>query len=168
MHQLFGAPVLGEQTDEVTIAVRYMTPHNKWSIHSSYHDNLYMLALSRGGSHAWISPQDAERIGVKDNDWIECINDNGVFVGRAVVSHRLPQGVVYVHHAQERLVDIPKSETTGKRGGIHNSVTRILVKPTHLIGGYAHLAYAFNYLGPTGNQRDIVSVIRRRKQEVTY
>ncbi|WP_139657956.1 molybdopterin dinucleotide binding domain-containing protein, partial [Pseudomonas shirazica] len=91
-----------------------------------------------------ISPQDAERIGVKDNDWIECINDNGVFVGRAVVSHRLPQGVVYVHHAQERLVDIPKSETTGKRGGIHNSVTRILVKPTHLIGGYAHLAYAFN------------------------
>lgn len=54
------------------------------------------------------------------------------------------------------------------RGGIHNSVTRILVKPTHLIGGYAHLSYAFNYLGPTGNQRDIVSRIRRRKQEVTY
>lgn len=168
MHQLFNSPVLGEQQDEVTIAVRYMTPHNKWSIHSSYHDNLYMLALSRGGSHAWLSPQDAERIGVKDNDWIECVNSNGVFVGRAVVSHRLPQGVVYVHHAQERLVDIPKSEATGKRGGIHNSVTRILVKPTHLVGGYAHQAYAFNYLGPTGNQRDIVSVIRRRKQEVTY
>ncbi|QRZ62061.1 nitrate reductase subunit alpha [Rothia sp. ZJ932] len=168
MHKLFNQPILGTQQDEVTIAVRYMTPHNKWAIHSSYHDNLYMLALSRGGSHAWISPQDAERIGVKDNDWIECINDGGVFVGRAVVSHRLPQGVVYVHHAQERLVDTPKSEATGKRGGIHNSVTRILVKPTHLIGGYAHQAYAFNYLGPTGNQRDIVSVIRRRKQEVTY
>ena len=168
MNQLFNQPKLGEQQDEVTIAVRYMTPHNKWSIHSSYHDNLYMLALSRGGSHAWLSPDDAAKIGVKDNDWIECVNDNGVFVGRAVVSHRLPTGVVYVHHAQERLVDIPKSEATGKRGGIHNSVTRILVKPTHLIGGYAHQAYAFNYLGPTGNQRDIVSVIRRRKQEVTY
>ena len=38
--------------------------------------------------------------------------------------------------------------------------TRLLVKPTHLIGGYAQLSFAFNYLGPTGNQRDEVTVIR--------
>ena len=38
-----------------------------------------------------------------------------------------------------------------------------MVKPTHLIGGYAQLSFAFNYLGPTGNQRDEVTVIRRRK-----
>ncbi len=37
-----------------------------------------------------------------------------------------------------------------------------MVKPTHLIGGYAQLSFAFNYLGPTGNQRDEVTVIRRR------
>ena len=96
------------------------------------------------------------------------MNTNGVFVGRAVVSHRMPEGVCYVHHAQERMMT-PKTETTGKRGGIHNSMTRILLKPTHMIGGYAHQAFAFNYLGPTGNQRDIVSYIRRRKsQEVTF
>lgn len=168
MNRLFGSPKLGEQQDEMTIAVRYMTPHNKWAIHSSYHDNLYMLTLSRGGTHAWLSPKDAEKIGVKDHDWIECVNGNGVFVCRAIVSHRIPEGVVYANHAQERLVNIPHSEATGRRGGIHNSVTRILVKPTHLIGGYAHQAYAFNYLGATGNQRDIVSVVRRRKQEVTF
>ena len=167
MHNLFGEPEIGE-TGDLSVAVRYVTVHNKWAIHSSYHDNLYMQTLSRGGTHAWMSPQDAAKIGVKDHDWIECENANGVFVGRAVVSHRMPEGVVYVHHAQERLVNIPKSEVSGKRGGIHNSVTRIMVKPTHLIGGYAHQAYAFNYLGPTGNQRDIVSRIRRRKQEVTY
>jgi len=64
---------------------------------------------------------------------------------------------------------VPKSEATGRRGGIHNSLTRILVKPTHLIGGYAQLSFAFNYLGPTGNQRDEVTVIRRRNsQKVTY
>ena len=96
------------------------------------------------------------------------MNTNGVFVGRAVVSHRIPEGISFVYHAQERMVS-PKSEITGKRGGIHNSVTRILLKPTHMIGGYAHLAFSFNYLGPTGNQRDIVSYIRRRKsQEVTF
>jgi nitrate reductase alpha subunit len=47
-------------------------------------------------------------------------------------------------------------------------VTRLLVKPSHLIGGYAQLAYAFNYLGPTGNQRDMVATVRRRSQEVQY
>lgn len=26
------------------------------------------------------------------------------------------------------------------RGGIHNSVTRVCPKPTHMIGGYAQLA----------------------------
>jgi nitrate reductase alpha subunit len=116
----------------------------------------------------WLSPADAEAIGVADNDWMECHNANGVLVGRAIVSHRMPAGVVYVHHAQERTIDVPKSERTGRRGGIHNSVTRLLVKPTHLIGGYAQLSYAFNYLGPTGNQRDLTATIRRRSQEVQY
>ena len=34
--------------------------------------------------------------------------------------------------------------------------------------GYAQLAWAFNYLGPTGNQRDEITTIRRRSQEVEY
>jgi nitrate reductase alpha subunit len=66
------------------------------------------------------------------------------------------------------VVDVPLAERTGRRGGIHNSLTRLMLKPTHLVGGYAQLSWAFNYLGPTGNQRDEVTVIRRRSQEVTY
>ncbi|KJR09547.1 nitrate reductase subunit alpha [Gordonia sp. PS3] len=167
MHRLFGEPKLGPDGSK-QITVRYLTPHNKWSIHSEYQDNLFMLSLSRGGPTAWLSPEDAASIDVHDNDWIECVNANGVYVARAIVSHRMPVGVCYVHHAQERTIDVPKSEATGRRGGIHNSATRLLVKPSHLIGGYAQLTYAFNYLGPTGNQRDIVSTIRKRSQEVTY
>ena len=167
MNLLFGEPKLGPDGRQ-QVVVRYLTPHSKWSIHSEYQDNLFMLSLSRGGPTVWMSPQDADAIGAADNDWVECVNSNGVLVARAVVSHRMPAGVVYVHHAQERTIDVPKSEATGRRGGIHNSVTRLLVKPTHLIGGYAQLSYAFNYLGPTGNQRDMVATIRRRSQEVTY
>ncbi|HEY8472860.1 MAG TPA: nitrate reductase subunit alpha [Natronosporangium sp.] len=167
MHALFGEPRLGP-TGELEITVRYLTPHSKWSIHSEYQDNLLLLTLSRGGPTIWISEPDAERIGVQDNDWIEAVNRNGVVVARAVVSHKLPEGTVYMYHAQERVVDVPLAETSGRRGGIHNSLTRLLVKPTHLIGGYAQLSFAFNYLGPTGNQRDEVTVIRRRSQEVTY
>ena len=127
-----------------------------------------MLSLSRGGPVVWMSPVDAAAIGVCDNDWVEAVNRNGVMVLRAVVSHRMPAGTVFVYHAQERVVNVPIAETNGRRGGIHNSLTRILVKPTHLIGGYAQLSFAFNYLGPTGNQRDEVTVIRRRSQEVRY
>ena len=148
--------------------MRYLTPHNKWSIHSEYQDNLYMLSLSRGGPSLWMSPADAAKIGVADNDWVESYNRNGVVVARAVVSHRMPEGTVFMYHATERTVDVPRSETTGNRGGIHNALTRVLMKPSHLVGGYAQHAYAFNYVGPTGNQRDEVTVVRRRSQEVQY
>ena len=143
MHRLFGEPRLGSD-GAMEVTVRYLTPHSKWSIHSEYQDNLLMLSLSRGGPTVWMSPADADAVKVRDNDWVECTNVNGVLVARAIVSHRMPAGVVYVHHAQERTIDVPKSEATGRRGGIHNSVTRLLVKPSHLIGGYAQLAYAFN------------------------
>ena len=168
MHALFDEPHIGE-TGELGVTVRYLTPHNKWSFHSEYQDNLFMLSLSRGGPTIWMSTQDAAKVGVKDNDWVEAVNRNGVVAARAVVSHRMPEGTVYMHHAQDRLIDVPRTETTGRRGGIHNSLTRLLIKPSHLIGGYAQLSYAFNYLGPTGNQRDEVTVIRRRSnQDVEY
>jgi nitrate reductase alpha subunit len=172
MTQLFGEKQVGELTEStehsVSVSVRYLTPHNKWSIHSEYQDNLFMLSLSRGGQSIWISDIDAEKIGVKDNDWIEAVNRNGVVAARAIVSHRMPEGTVYMHHAQDRLIDVPLTETDGKRGGIHNSLTRILMKPSHLIGGYAQLSYFFNYIGPTGSNRDEVTTIRRRTKEVTY
>ncbi len=167
MQALFGEPALGPDGGR-QVSVRYLTPHSKWSIHSEYQDNLLMLSLSRGGPTVWMSPQDAAAIDVADNDWVEAVNRNGVLVVRAIVSHRLPPGMVFVYHAQERVVNVPIAQASGRRGGIHNSLTRVLVKPTHLIGGYAQLSFAFNYLGPTGNQRDEVTVIRRRSQEVTY
>lgn len=169
MTALYGEPAIGEPGhDGIGLTVRYLTPHNKWSIHSEYQDNLLMLSLARGGQAIWMSDVDAAKIGVKDNDWIEAVNRNGVVVSRAVVSSRMPEGLVYMHHAQDRTVDVPIAETSGKRGGIHNSITRILFKPSHVAGGYAQISWAFNYYGPTGNQRDEITVIRRRNQEVTY
>ena len=165
--KIFGDQGVGDDGN-AEVTVRYLTPHSKWSIHSEYQDNLFLLSLSRGGSVIWMSPQDAERIGVTDNEWIEAVNRNGVVVARSVVSHRMPAGTVFMYHAKDRIVDVPRSEISGKRGGIHNSLTRLLLKPSHLVGGYAQLSFAFNYLGPTGSQRDEVTVIRRRSQDVEY
>ncbi|MGH3516045.1 MAG: nitrate reductase subunit alpha [Haloechinothrix sp.] len=167
MTALFAEPGVGA-TGEGGVTVRYLTPHSKWSIHSAYQDNLHMLTLSRGGQAIWMSDVDAAKIGVVDNDWIEAVNRNGVVVARAIVSHRMPEGTVFMYHAQDRAVDVPRTEKTGKRGGIHNALTRLMIKPTHLIGGYAQQSFALNYHGPTGNQRDEVTTIRRRSQEVQY
>ena len=66
-----------------------------------------------------------------------------------------------MYHAQERIVNIPGSEITRQRGGIHNSVTRACPKPTHMIGGYAQQAYGFNYYGTVGCNRDEFVVVRK-------
>lgn len=146
------------------ITLNYLTPHNKWSIHSMYYDALPMLTLFRGGPTIWMNHEDAKEVDIKDNDWIECFNRNGVVVARAVVSHRIPRSVAFMYHAQDRHIHVPGTNLTKNRGGTHNSPTRIHVKPTHMIGGYGQLSYGFNYYGPTGNQRDLHVVIRKMKE----
>ena len=42
------------------ITLKYLTPHNKWSIHSMYFDSQQMLTLFRGGQTVWMSEKDAE------------------------------------------------------------------------------------------------------------
>jgi nitrate reductase alpha subunit len=143
------------------ILLNWITPHQKWGIHSTYSDNLLMLTLSRGGPIVWMSETDAALAGIEDNDWIEIFNVNGAVVARAVVSQRVPEGMGMMYHAQERNVNVPGSETTKTRGGIHNSVTRTVLKPTHMIGGYAQQSYGFNYYGTVGCNRDEFVVVRK-------
>jgi nitrate reductase / nitrite oxidoreductase, alpha subunit len=150
------------------VTVRYITPHSKWSIHSEFQDNLHMLTLFRGGPAMWLSVEDAEEIGVVDNDWLEVYNRHGTVACRAAVSHRVPPGIALFYHSQDRHVNVPVSEISGARGGTDNSLTRISIKPTHMIGGYAQLSWGFNYYGPTGPQRDQKIIVRKRTAEVVY
>ena len=143
------------------ILLNFITPHQKWGIHSTYTDNLMMLTLSRGGPIVWLSEQDAKSAGIVDNDWVELFNVNGAIAARAVVSQRVNPGMVMMYHAQEKIINTPGAEITGVRGGIHNSVTRIVTKPTHMIGGYAQLSYGFNYYGTIGTNRDEFVVVRK-------
>ncbi|MBK6718081.1 MAG: nitrate reductase subunit alpha [Burkholderiales bacterium] len=146
------------------ILLNFITPHQKWGIHSTYTDNLMMLTLSRGGPIIWLSEVDAKKIGVEDNDWVELFNVNGAIAARAVVSQRVNEGMTLMYHAQEKIVNTPGSEITNVRGGIHNSVTRVVVKPTHMIGGYAQQSYGFNYYGTIGTNRDEFVIVRKMKK----
>ena len=143
------------------LTLNFITPHQKWGIHSTYTDNLIMLTLSRGGPIVWLSEVDAKRGSIEDNDWIELFNINGAITARAVVSQRVQEGMVMMYHAQEKIVNVPGSEITGMRGGIHNSVTRTVLKPTHMVGGYAQLSWGFNYYGTVGSNRDEFVIVRK-------
>ncbi|OPA73330.1 nitrate reductase subunit alpha [Paenibacillus selenitireducens] len=147
-----------------SITVRYLTPHQKWGIHTMFTDTNQMSTLFRGWQVVWMNEKDAASIGVKDNDWIEIYNRNGAVAARAVTTYRIPEGIAYMYHAQDRTMGVPGTAINKQRGGTHNSVTRITMKGTHMIGGYSQFSYGFNYYGPTGSQRDTITIIRPLKE----
>ena len=168
MHRLFGEPELGP--DGVPAGRRPLS-HPALEVVDPLRvpgQPVHAVAVPRR-PHGVDEPADAAAIEVADNDWVECVNANGVLVGRAVVSHRMPAG---------RGVRPPRAGAHHRRPEVRGDRPPRrhpqLASPgcwssrRHLIGGYAQLSYAFNYLGPTGNQRDMVTTIRRRSQEVTY
>ena len=142
--------------------LNYLTPHGKWHIHSTYSDNHRMMTLSRGCEPLWLNDEDANELGIKDNDWVETYNDNGVVCTRAVVSARIPKGVCIQYHSPERTLSVPKSPMRGnRRAGGHNSLTRIRLKPLLMVGGYGQFTYHFNYWGPTGVNRDTFVLVKK-------
>ncbi|SMO54712.1 nitrate oxidoreductase alpha subunit [Saccharicrinis carchari] len=139
-----------------------LTPHGKWHIHSTYGDTLRMLTLSRGMEPCWLNEKDAEDLGVKDNDWVEVLNDNGVYCTRACVSSRIPPGICIVYHSPERTYSVPKSPSRGnRRAGGHNSLTRVHLKPNLLVGGYGQFTFGMNYWGPVGVNRDTFIYVQK-------
>ena len=56
------ASMLGKRGNgQREVVLNFITPHQKWGIHSTYTDNLLMLTLSRGGPVVWISETDAKK-----------------------------------------------------------------------------------------------------------
>ena len=46
----------------------------------------------------------------------EVYNRNGVVTARAVTSHRMPKGTMFMYHAQDKHIETPGSEITDTRG----------------------------------------------------
>jgi nitrate reductase alpha subunit len=155
--------------DHRSIVLNYITPHGKWHIHSTYGDTLRMETLSRGIEPFWMNDRDAGLLGIRDNDWVEIVNDHGVVVTRACVSARIPRGMCFIYHATERTIGTPKTSERSpdgkpRRAGAHNSLTRARLKPLFMIGGYAQFTYSFNYWGPPGVNRDTYVVVRKTER----
>ncbi len=166
---LYGDFIKTQTSDKKSVMLNYLTPHGKWHIHSTYYDNHRMLTLSRGIEPFWMSPNDADKIGIVDNDWVEIYNDHGVVVTRSVVSARVPDGVCIWYHAPERTISIPKSPLRdNRRAGGHNSLTRTRMNPVLMMGGYGQFTFHLNYWGPTGVNRDTHVLVRKLEGEPQF
>jgi complex iron-sulfur molybdoenzyme family reductase subunit alpha len=151
-HEWFAAlgeqlPVHKDAVDDAQFPLYWNTPHGRWSIHSTWRDNRYMLRLQRGVPIVYIHPDDATRRGIRDNDWVRIFNDHGQAIVKAKVLPGEKAGRLTMYHGWEKYL--------GFQQGGWQSLTYIKIKPTQLIGGYGHLNFKLNYWGPTGNNRDI-------------
>lgn len=159
------------KAEEKSKVFRFLTPHGKWSIHSMFWDTWNMLNMFRGGQVVWINEEDADEIDVKDNDWVEIYNENGITNVRAVVSSTMPRDSVIMYHSSERHINVPFSPLARKRGvsdhrgGNNNAPTRIMMNPSTMIGGYANWTYFLNYWGTSPSERDCAVLIRKMPLE---
>lgn len=137
-------PVYKPPVDADLFPLRWITPHGRWSIHSTWRDAKAQLRLQRGRPIVYLSPGEATARGLADNDPIEVWNNHGTFVAFLCLSTRLPDGMALMYHGWECYT---------LKGGFQ-SPTTIRIKPTQLIGKYGHVNFRLNYWGPTGNQKD--------------
>lgn len=140
-------PAHKEPQENPDYPLYWNTPHGRWSIHSTWRDNRYMLRLQRGVPIVYIHPDDAAKRNITDNDWVKVFNQEGSAVVRAKILPGEKAGRLTMYHGWERFL--------GFQQGGWQSLTYIKIKPTQLIGGYGHLNFKLNYWGPTGNNRDI-------------
>ncbi|MDO8302847.1 MAG: molybdopterin dinucleotide binding domain-containing protein, partial [Sedimentisphaerales bacterium] len=152
-------PVHKEPLDDPEFPLYWNTPHGRWSIHSTWRDNRYMLRLQRGMPIVYLHPDEAASRGIADNDWVRIFNNTGQAIVCAKILPGEKCGRLTMYHGWERYL--------GFQGGGWQSLTYIKIKPTQLIGHYGHLNFKLNYWGPTGNNRDIKVQIEKYTGPIT-
>jgi complex iron-sulfur molybdoenzyme family reductase subunit alpha len=146
-------PVHKDPQDDPAYPLYWNTPHGRWSIHSTWRDNRYMLRLQRGLPIVYLHPEDAAARNISDNDWVRIHNMEGEAIVPAKILPGEKRGRLTMYHGWEKFLGFQK--------GGWQSLTYIKIKPTQLVGGYGHLNFRLNYWGPTGNNRDIKVEVER-------
>jgi len=116
-----------------------MTPHARWSIHSTYKASPILLRLQRGEPCVMISPKAAAARGIRDGDRVRLWNDLGQAELVAKVAAGVPPGAVLLEHGWEPF------QYRGKRG--HNALVGDLLNLLEVSDGWGHLRFGTNWDG---------------------
>ena len=151
------------------VVLNFITPHQKWGIHSTYTDNLLMLTLNRGGPVGSGCPTSTRRRrAFVDNDWVEASQHRRRADGAEWwCPHRIKQGALsHVSRAGKDPVNLrPVSEKDRPSRRHPNSVTRTTLKPhPHRSPAMHNCPTVSSTTGTVGSIRDEF-VIRAENEE---
>jgi len=127
--------------------------HARWSIHSIWRDDIYMLRLQRGGPVMCMNPEDAKQRGIGDHEYVRVYNDVGDFRIHVKLSASVQRGQVIVYHAWEPYQFQAQQQ--------FNSVMPTPIKPLQLVGNYGHLHFGFGHYEPNQVDRDTVVEVEK-------
>jgi DMSO reductase family type II enzyme molybdopterin subunit len=116
-----------------------MTPHARWSIHSTYKTSPTLLRLQRGKPYAMINPEVAKQKGVKDGEDIRMFNDLGDTIVMAKVTPGVPPDAVVMEHGWEPFM-------FRKEKG-HNELVGDMLNLLELSDGWGHLKFGTHWDG---------------------
>jgi complex iron-sulfur molybdoenzyme family reductase subunit alpha len=116
-----------------------MTPHARWSIHSTYKTSPLLLRLQRGKPCVMINPETAARKGIADGDDVRIWNDLGEAVLIAKLAASVPRDAVLVEHGWEPF------HYRGKKG--HNALVGDMLNLLEVSDGWGHLRFGTNWDG---------------------
>jgi DMSO reductase family type II enzyme molybdopterin subunit len=116
-----------------------MTPHARWSIHSTYKVSPTLLRLQRGRPCLMLNPAVARAKGIADGDEVRMWNDLGEARLWAKVAPGVPAGAVMLEHGWEPF------QYRGKQG--HNALVGDMLHLLELSDGWGHLRFGTNWDG---------------------
>ncbi|MBT3234698.1 MAG: molybdopterin-dependent oxidoreductase [Bdellovibrionales bacterium] len=129
-----------------------MTPHAKWSIHSTYKTSTTLQRLQRGVPYAMIGVGCASRAGVKDGEMIKLVNSIGSVEVMAKVTPNIPNTVVLMEHGWEPYMF---------KGGVgQNQIMADMLNLLELSDGWGHLKFGVNW---DGNQHAYTTTVKIEK-----
>jgi complex iron-sulfur molybdoenzyme family reductase subunit alpha len=116
-----------------------MTPHARWSIHSTYKTSPILLRLQRGRPCVMLNPAVAARKGIADGDDVRVWNDLGAAVLQAKVAASVPPDALVLEHGWEPFL-YPR-----KQG--HNALVADVPNLLEVSDGWGHLRFGTSWDG---------------------
>ena len=116
-----------------------MTPHARWSIHSTYKTAPLLQRLQRGRPYVMINPAVARRRGIADGDEVRLFNDLGEIRLMAKLAAGVPPDAVVMEHGWEPY------QYRGKVG--HNALIGDALNLLEVSDGWGHLRFGTNWDG---------------------
>ncbi len=110
-----------------------MTPHARWSIHSTYKVSPLLLRLQRGRPCAMLNPAAAARRGIADGDEIRIFNELGEAILVAKLAATVPPDAIVLEHGWEPFM------YRGKNG--HNALVGDMLNLLEVTDGWGHLRF---------------------------